>query len=133
MQKVIDYASNCSVCNTLQPSQDREPLNTHEISVRTWKKVATNLFSLNGDNFIVIVDYYSNFIEMERINSTSSQSVIQALKMTFGHHGILESLVSDMVQHMLQMSSVNLLHIWSFNTSPHPHNTYSPMAKQKVQ
>ena len=93
--EIKDYVSNCSVCNIFQPSQGREPLNTYEIPVRPWNKVATDLFSLNGDNFIITVDYYSNFIEMECIKSTSSQSVIQALKMTFGCHGIPESLVSD--------------------------------------
>ena len=93
--EIRDYVSNCSICNTLRPSQCREPLNTHEIPERPWGKVATDLFSHNGENFIVVVDYFSNFIEMERITSTSSRSVIQALKMIFGRHGIPESLVSD--------------------------------------
>ena len=74
--EIRDYVSNCSVCNTLQPSQCREPLNTHEVPGRPWATVATDIFSYNGDNFIVVVDYYSNFIEMERITSTSSRSVI---------------------------------------------------------
>ena len=93
--EIRDHVSNCSVCNTVQPSQCREPLNTHEIPERPWSKVATDLFSHSGETFIVMVDYYSNFIEFERIKNTSSHSVIQALKTTFGRHGIPESLVSD--------------------------------------
>ena len=76
--EVKDYINNCSVCNALRPSQCQEPLNTHEIP---WNKVATDLFTLNGENFIVVVDHYSNFIEMESIKSTSSKSAIQTLKM----------------------------------------------------
>jgi len=93
--EIKDYVSNCSVCNILQSSQSQEPLNTCEIPARPWNKMATDLFSLNGDNFIVLVDYYSDFIEMEHIKSMSSQSMIQALKVTFGCHGKPESLVSE--------------------------------------
>lgn len=70
--EISDYVSNCSICNTLWPSQCREPLNPHEVPERSWAKVATDIFSYKGENFIVVVDYYSNFIEMEQITSTSS-------------------------------------------------------------
>jgi len=93
--EVKDLVSNCSVCNAVQPSQAKEPLLAHEIPQRPWSKVATDLFSINGDNFVVIVDYYSNFIEVERVASTASRPVIQALKVTFGRHGIPDSVVSD--------------------------------------
>ena len=57
--------------------------------------VATDLFSFNGETFVVVVDYYSNYIEVEKLKSTASRPVIQALKVTFGHHGIPDKLVSD--------------------------------------
>jgi len=44
---------------------------------------------------VVMVDYYSNFIEVERIANTASWPVIQALKVAFGRHGIPDSVVSD--------------------------------------
>ena len=58
--EIKDYVSNCSVCNITQ---------------HPWSKVATDLFSINGDNFVVIVDYYSNFIEVEQVRSTASRPV----------------------------------------------------------
>ena len=93
--EIRDYISNCSICNTLRSMQCREPLKSHEIPQRPWSKVATDLFTLNGEHFVVIVDYYSNFIELESINRTSSQAVIQALKKVFGCHGIPEIVMSD--------------------------------------
>ena len=44
---------------------------------------------------MVVVDYYSNFIEVERITNMASRPVIQALKVAFGRHGIPDSVVSD--------------------------------------
>ena len=94
-EEIRDYISNCSICNTLRPMQCREPLKSHEILQRPWSKVATDLFTLNGEHFVVTVDYYSNFIELESINCMSSQAVIQALKKVFGCHGIPEIVMSD--------------------------------------
>ena len=53
--------SNRSVCDAVQPSQAREPLLAQEILQKPWSKVATDLFSINGDNLVVVVDYYSSF------------------------------------------------------------------------
>ena len=58
--------------------QCREPLKSYEIPKRPRSKVATDLFILNGEHFVVIVAYYSNFIELESINRTLSQAVIQS-------------------------------------------------------
>ena len=64
--QIRDYVNSCSVCNTFRPEQCHEELKPHELPTRPWSKVGTNLFSFNGKNYIVTVDYYFNFIEMER-------------------------------------------------------------------
>ena len=120
--EVKDYVSNCSVCNTVQPSQAREPLLEHEIPQRPWSKVATDLFSINGNNFVVVVDYCSNFIEVEQITSTASRPLIQALKVTFGHHGIPDSVISDNGSAFASDEFKKFAKQWEFHhitTSPH--------------
>ena len=90
----------------------------YEIPTRPWSKVATDLFVYNRDNFVVIVDYYSNFIEVERIKKTSSQSVIQVLKTIFGRHGIPDTVVSDNASEEFKKFADD----WEFShvtTSPH--------------
>ena len=57
--------------------------------------MATDLFAFNGDNYIVAVDYYSNFLEVDLLRSTSSSPVIQSLKVIFARHGIPDVVVSD--------------------------------------
>ncbi|KAJ8037799.1 hypothetical protein HOLleu_18705 [Holothuria leucospilota] len=39
--------SSCSICQELQPSQTREPLEPHEIPSTPWTKLATDLFTLD--------------------------------------------------------------------------------------
>ena len=68
--EVKDFISKCSICNTIKPDQCREELMPHELPERPWSKVGTDLFTFGGKNFIVTVDYYSNFIEMDRLHNT---------------------------------------------------------------
>ena len=87
-----------------------------------WSKVAIDLFSHSEETFIVIVDYYSNFIKFERIKSISSHSVIQALKTGFGCHGIPESLASDNRPAYVSEEFRKFASQWDFQhitTSPH--------------
>ena len=131
--EIKDYVSNCSACNTLQPSQTREPLIVHEIPERPWSKVATNLFSFNGDNFLVIVDYFSNYIEMEKLRSQTSPAVINVLKTIFALHGIPDTVVSDNGPAYASEEFSKFAATWEFHhvtTSPHYHN---PMARRRVQ
>ena len=70
----------------------------------------------------MIVDYYSNFIEMERIATISSRLVIQVLKRTFSRHGIPESLVSDNGPAYASEEFHEFASKWEFRhvtTSPH--------------
>ena len=94
----------------------------HEIPKRPWSKVATDLFIFNEDNYIVIVDYYSNFIELEQVKSTAAQPVIQALKVTFVRHGVPECVISDNGLSYASEEIKRFAEQWDFQhvtTSPH--------------
>ena len=120
--EIKDYVSNCSVCNTLQPSQTREPLTVHEIPERPWSKVATDLFSFDGDSFLVTVDYFSNYIEMEKLGNQTSPAVIKAFQATFARQGIPDTVVSNNGPAYASEEFSKIAATWEFNhvtTSPH--------------
>jgi len=50
---------------------------------------------LDGATYLLVVDYYSRFPEVVQLRSTTSQSVINALKAIFARYGIPEILLSD--------------------------------------
>ena len=60
-----------------------------------WERVGTDLFELNGKQYILIADYYSRYPEVIRLTSTTSASVISAMKSVFSQHGIPHTVVSD--------------------------------------
>ena len=56
------FVRRCSFCAAYRPEQCRELLQPHEISSTPWQMVAIDLFSFETTNYIVVVDYYSNFL-----------------------------------------------------------------------
>ena len=75
--EVKDYISRCEICLTYTPHQQKEPLLSHEVPDRPWAKIATDLFQFENKDYLVTVDYFSNFFEVDRMYSTTSQAVIK--------------------------------------------------------
>ena len=57
-QQIADMVSKCNTCNMYRNSQAKEPLKSHELPERPWKKVAIALFEINKQEYMVMVDYY---------------------------------------------------------------------------
>ena len=60
-----------------------------------WQKVATDLFKWEGSTYLLVVDYFSKYIEISKLEGESSQKVIQRLKSIFARHGIPQQVMSD--------------------------------------
>ena len=57
---------------------------------RPWEQVGVNLFELDKKDYMITVDYYSNFWKVDRLTSTTSTTVILKLKKHFARHGCPE-------------------------------------------
>ncbi|KAK3087333.1 hypothetical protein FSP39_004790 [Pinctada imbricata] len=90
-QKVM----SCSTCNRYKNKQCKEPLIPHSVPLRPWQKVGIDLFELDKISYVVIVDYYSKFFEINELKSTTSKAIITKLRIQFARHGIPEELISD--------------------------------------
>ena len=94
--EVKDFIEKCETCNKYEMGQQKETLHSHEVPSRPWQKVGTDLFSFEDKEYLVTVDYYSNFWEVDYLaNSTSSMAVIKKLKAHFARFGIPDQVVSD--------------------------------------
>ena len=60
-----------------------------------WQVVGTDLFKLNKRNYLLVVDYFSRYPEVIQVTSTTSPTIISALKSVFSRHGIPEIVRSD--------------------------------------
>jgi len=83
------------VCLAHQDSPPKETLLQHELTSRSWAKVGADLCELNGRTLLVVVDYFSGFIEVERLTSTTSTAVSKALKIMCVRYGVPNVQVTD--------------------------------------
>ena len=54
-----------------------------------------DLFEWQKLAYLIIVDYYSRFIEIAKLERTTADAVIQHCKNIFSRHGIPEEVVTD--------------------------------------
>ncbi|KAK3084785.1 hypothetical protein FSP39_018986 [Pinctada imbricata] len=92
---ITNYVQQCAVCAAYQTDQCKEPLISHEIPDRPWQKIGTDLFQFDDRNYLITVDYYSDFFEIDRLHDKKSKEVISKLKAHFARYGIPEIVISD--------------------------------------
>ena len=88
------YISKCDICLAHRDRQAKEPLLQHEVVARPWAKVAADLCEADNRTLLVISDYYSNFIEVARLKTVTSRTVIKEMKAVFARYGIPDVLVT---------------------------------------
>ena len=91
---IEEYIKKCRVCCQFQRPRF-EPLCPSELPDTPWQKVGTDLFEWKQVSYLLVVDYYSRFIEIAKLSSTTSRGVINHLKSIFARHGIPQIVVSD--------------------------------------
>ena len=123
--EVRDYVSKCSVCQTYQPEQCREELQPHELPSRPWSKLGADIFELGSQQFLIMVDYWSSYFEVQELKRSTSASVIHAFKVQFARHGIPEVLVTDNGTQFSSSEFATFAKTWGFE-----HITSSPRYPQ---
>ena len=119
--QIEDWLKKCHHCAKLSKPR-KEPLIPSALPVHPWQKVGTDLFVLKGTTYVVIVDYLSRYPEVIKLTSTTSQSVIAALKTTFARHGIPDTVVSDNGPQYASQEFADFAKAYSFShitSSPH--------------
>lgn len=91
---VEHYAKNCRECikNSLMK---RQPLRVTPLPSGPWKRVATDLFNFRGRDYVLVIDFYSRWIEVMELRDQTTESVIKRLQNIFARWGFPVELVSD--------------------------------------
>lgn len=73
----------------------REQLLPTEFPDRPWAKVGADLFQWNDNHYLLVVDYFSHFIEVAKLASTTSLAGVEHCKPIFARHGIPSEVMTD--------------------------------------
>ena len=124
-REVQDMVENCKVCAKYRQLR-AEPLMSTSFPERPWQMIATDLFELDKLNYLIVVDYFSRYIEIAAMQKTTkSHEVIRALKAIFTRHRIPEEVRSDNGSQHASAEFTNFAKEWDFK-----HTTSSPRFPQ---
>ena len=56
-KEIETFVEKCLTCQEYRNAQQKEPLRPHDIPVRPWQMVATDMFVWNNTNYVLVVDY----------------------------------------------------------------------------
>ena len=112
--EIKQFIETCDVCRAYDKRQPKETLISHEVTGRPWANVGVDLFSYESRNYLICVDYYSSFWEIDLLEDTRSATVIRKLKAQFARHGIPETCVSDNGSQFISDEFKKFSRHWSF-------------------
>ena len=88
------FVKSCYQCLTTR-SQHPEPLLPSPLPDLPWQRLAADFFQLGNRSHLLVVDYYSRFIEVVELSTTTAARTIAQFKSIFARHGIPAELVTD--------------------------------------
>ena len=94
-QQIIDTVRSCSLCAEYAPALPKEPLITPVLPTRPWSIVDQDLYSLEGNDYLITVDAFSGYWEVDEMSQTTAQAVIHKTKQHFARYGIPDRVYTD--------------------------------------
>ena len=117
---IEDMISRCSVCAKFRRCNQREPLMSHLVPNRPWSKLGSDIFTYDGKDYLVVVDYFSKYPEVLSLSNKTAGEIVQKLKSVFSRHGIPDIFMSDNMP-FASMEMKQFAQDWNFE-----HATSSP-------
>jgi transposase InsO family protein len=124
-KEIADMIQQCDICLTRRNSNTKEPMKSHPIPDQPWQEIATDIFTLDGTDYLITVDYYSRYFEIDRLTDTKSVTIIRKLKTHFARYGICQKLISDNGPQFKSEQFAKFAENWGFE-----HSTSSPLYPQ---
>ena len=113
-------ATSVALIDVIESAPEGGPRRCQEITILMCRGIGYNhtstamgknrngLIFHHGRDYLVTVDCYSSFFEIDFLSDTSSKSVISKLKHHFARHGIPDVVISDGDHNTVQVSLENL-------------------------
>ena len=117
-------ANQCDTSQRHKPSNDRETLHPHDFGQFPWEKVGADLCELYGQQYLLVVDYYSTYIKIDSLSTTTPANIIKKMENTFARWGPSRQLMTDCGAQFLSAEFQTFLQNLEIDhrmSSPHHH------------
>ena len=98
---------------------------SHEAPDSPWEKTAVDICTTDGKDYLIIVDCFSSFWEIDRLRETKASTCVRKLKSHFARNGIPDIVTSDNGPQFTSYEFALFTREWGFE-----HRTSSPGHQQ---
>ena len=132
---IESHVGACTSCATDAPENRRDVLHNHSVPDTPWTKLGADYLSHKGRDYLVIVDYHSNYLEFEEVNPATSENTIEVFKRAFVRLGVPICLQTDNGPQFSARQFAKFADKWSFNhtTSAAEHSPSNGKAESAVK
>ena len=122
LKQLKQFIATCEVCNAFQTKNQKKNPMSHGVPNRSWSKVGSDIFQRRREHYLVLVDYYSEWIAFDLMRNQTATEIINLMQKQFARWGIPEDIVTDSGTNYdsIEFSQFNIKHTKS---SPHHHQS----------
>lgn len=92
--QLTNIVKNCQLC--IEHRRPPTPPMIHTpVSQRPWQTLGADIFLLHGKAYLLVVDYYSHYPELEELRRMTAAAVIAAFQGIYSRHGFPQTLRTD--------------------------------------
>ncbi|XP_062541034.1 uncharacterized protein LOC134209069 [Armigeres subalbatus] len=124
--QIKEVVKNCEVCGKFSVSQPNPPMKSPCIPIHQFQLISMDVFFAEYERrkraFLVTVDHYSDFFEVNVLKDLTPQSVISACQQNFSRHGIPQRVLMDNATNFVNRQKVEFAKNWDFElvtSAPH--------------
>ncbi|XP_032068994.1 uncharacterized protein K02A2.6-like [Thamnophis elegans] len=94
--EIAAYVGRCTPCQQSRPNPPAGPAREWEALRGPWSRLHLDFAGpFHGQNFLIVVDAYSRWVELVLMGSTTAESTVRALRRLFATHGLPDLVVLD--------------------------------------
>lgn len=94
-QDIEDRVKFFEICAKHQNVNAKEPMIMPEIPDRPWSKIAADLFEYQSQHYLLVVDYFSKWPEVLKLDNQSSKNTIEYMKGLMSRYGYVDEVITD--------------------------------------
>ncbi|PIK44828.1 hypothetical protein BSL78_18307 [Apostichopus japonicus] len=92
---IEDLVIYCSVCSNEQNTPRKTPLILWPWATEPWQRIHLDFAEINGQQFLLLVDSHSKWLEVFPMSSTTASATVSKLRTAFAQFGLPVQVVTD--------------------------------------
>ena len=92
---IKSMVQRCTACAQHQHAQPKMPIQQPDLPTRAWSKLGTDIFEYKGSQFLIIVDYYSRFPVIRRLDNIRANTISNKFTAVLLEYGLPDEIVAD--------------------------------------